>query len=110
MLALTHHLIVQYCALKCGIYNFSDYALLGDDIVIRHREVAKYYYRFMTKDLGVEINEYKSLISPDTFEFAKRLININAGEFSPLSPANLLATIYSPRAVISLLRDAHQKG
>jgi hypothetical protein len=35
-LALAHHLIVQYSALKVGITHFKDYRILGDDIVIRN--------------------------------------------------------------------------
>jgi len=34
MLALTHHLIVQISAIRCGKSFFKDYALLGDDIII----------------------------------------------------------------------------
>jgi len=40
MLALTHHVVVKAAALKVGKTNFSDYAILGDDIVIKDEEVA----------------------------------------------------------------------
>nr|UPW42118.1 MAG: putative RNA dependent RNA polymerase [Guangxi mito-like virus 16] len=70
MLALTHHVIVRYSAQLCGIESFSDYAILGDDIVIRNDVVAESYLKVMST-LGVEINLSKSVQSKDFAEFAK---------------------------------------
>lgn len=70
MLALTHHVIVRCSSLMCGIESFSDYAILGDDIVIRNNQVAQQYLKLMS-DLGVSINPSKSVISKDFAEFAK---------------------------------------
>jgi hypothetical protein len=71
MLALTHHVIVRAASLKAEIANFTDYALLGDDIVIRHKDVADNYLELM-KALGLEINMSKSVVSPVFAEFAKK--------------------------------------
>lgn len=71
MLALTHHTIVRYAALKAGIHDFRSYAILGDDIVIANDEVASNYLEIMN-DLGVSINLSKSIISKDIAEFAKK--------------------------------------
>jgi hypothetical protein len=78
MLAWTHHAIVQWAALRAGVITcgkewFLDYALLGDDIVIANKLVAKEYSRLMTA-LGVEIGLHKSLVSVRglALEFAKR--------------------------------------
>lgn len=54
-----------------GIHMFTNYALLGDDVVIHDNKVAEKYLEVMA-DLGVEINLTKSVISEDTIEFAKR--------------------------------------
>lgn len=62
MLALTHHVIVRVAARKVGIRGFTDYAVLGDDIVIANDEVAKEYYNLMNS-LGVSINLSKSVVS-----------------------------------------------
>lgn len=71
-MALAHHLIVQYSAQIAGSnLPFEDYRLLGDDIVIRNNAVAKAYAATMTS-LGVGISPAKTLVSKDTFEFAKR--------------------------------------
>lgn len=80
MLALTHHLIVQLAARQCGKVSinrgqfawYSNYELLGDDIVLFDKEVAKAYLLLM-KELGLEINLSKSVICKNglTFEFAK---------------------------------------
>jgi len=71
MLAITHHVIVRIASTRLGIKHFDAYAVLGDDIVIKHNEVAKEYLRLM-ETLGVGINLGKSVISKDFAEFAKR--------------------------------------
>lgn len=73
MLALTHHVIVQIAASRSGRSElFLDYALLGDDICIADKAVADHYLAIM-RDLGVEINLSKSLVSSsNVLEFAKR--------------------------------------
>jgi len=58
--------------LKVGKAFFEDYRILGDDIVIRDDRVAE-SYRQVLQDFGIEISKAKSLVSKDTFEFAKRI-------------------------------------
>lgn len=78
MLALTHHLIVQF-SYAIGLPTlkdfkpFTDYCILGDDIVIGNHKVAKTYHKVITS-LGVECNLSKSIISPKGIglEFAKK--------------------------------------
>jgi len=71
--ALTHHLIIRICAMKVGQPYFTNYCLLGDDVVIKSRAVAEMYLKTMN-ELGVDISEQKSHVSKDTYEFAKRWI------------------------------------
>lgn len=78
MLAMTHHLIVQFAAYKSGLLKhrnqlFVEYAVLGDDIVIYNSIVAKQYHHIITS-IGVKCNLNKSIMSPsgDALEFAKR--------------------------------------
>lgn len=94
MLALTHHVIVQVAAARVGKPLFQSYALLGDDIVIADEAVAKSYHMIMTQILGVEINLSKSLVSNDSFEFAKRLVTMD-GEVSAVGAKNLLVALKS---------------
>jgi len=87
MLALTHHFIVQLAAYEVygAVVWFTKYAVLGDDIVIGDKAVAKVYFRLMTEELGVKIQETKSLISDNgSFEFAKKTF-IRGEEVSPIS-------------------------
>jgi len=72
LLAIVHHCIVQVAALRVGLRRFKDYRILGDDIVIRNNKVAVQYQEIL-KSLGVGLSPEKSLVSQDTFEFAKRL-------------------------------------
>jgi len=88
MLALTHHIIVRVSALRCGISNFSDYAILGDDIVIRNNAVAKEYV-LVLKYLGLSINMSKSVISSDFAEFAKVLKGPYVN-YTPVGPGLIL--------------------
>jgi hypothetical protein len=75
MLALTHHMILQACAFR--VYStrtwFTDYEILGDDLVIFDTLVYEEYLVVM-KELNVQTNPSKSMISHnlDVAEFAKR--------------------------------------
>jgi len=109
MLALSHHTLVQLAASRVGFTQFRDYALLGDDIVIANESVAKAYYALMTEELGVEINLDKSLVSSDSFEFAKQFIKGDQN-LSPIGPRNLLLSTKSPLGVLSLIVDLLNKG
>jgi hypothetical protein len=73
MLAFVHHALVQFAAYRAGIRGwFTLYAVLGDDVVIAHREVAHQYVLIM-KEIGVGIGFHKSVISNNrSLEFAKR--------------------------------------
>lgn len=75
MLAVTHHLIVQMCAKELGKVLpgewYSNYELLGDDIILFDGDVATLYLSYMEK-LGVGITLSKSVVSTnETIEFAK---------------------------------------
>jgi len=88
MLAVSHHMIVQYCAQVCGLVRpkewFLGYELLGDDIVIFHPKVAERYLEVMKK-LGVDINLSKSVVShKEAFEFAK-VTGYKGRDVSPVS-------------------------
>jgi len=109
MLALTHHTLVRVAANRVGIPDFVHYAILGDDVVIANSSVAKSYHHLMTTVLGVEINLSKSLISSNSFEFAKRLVTMK-GEVSPVGAKNLLVALKSLKGVPSVLLDLVNKG
>jgi hypothetical protein len=101
MLALTHHFIVQYAAFKVYRHKrwFTDYVILGDDLLVLDPKVAKMYLKVMA-DLGVEVGLAKSLVSTLGYgEFAKKFFNstdivsgLSLKEFSSLkdSWANIL--------------------
>lgn len=75
MMAMTHHLIVQFAAKRAGHSRyFKHYWLLGDDIVIKSSSVAKQYQLVMSS-LGVEISKLKTIRSSTLFEFAKRIFH-----------------------------------
>jgi len=87
--ALTHHAVIQYAAWLENLKDFSDYAVLGDDVAIWNPKVAERYRGFLTK-LDVTISETKSFIpehpyEPCIAEFAKRFSN-KGEEFTPISP------------------------
>ena len=109
MLALTHHVLVRVAARRVGFTNFTHYALLGDDIVIANKAVAMSYLSLMVDTLGVEINLSKSLISSDSFEFAKRLVT-KEGEVSAVGPSALLLCLKSMNGIPSVLLDMVNKG
>lgn len=109
MLALTHHVIVQVAARRVGKSNFSDYAVLGDDLVIADKAVADAYL-VIAKDLGIEINLFKSLMSKTSVsEFAKRLFSED-GDLSPLPPKLLFSLLRGLRNLPAVVRDMVGRG
>ena len=96
LFSLSHHCMVWMAAANVdGRYRqkpFTDYALLGDDIVIINPAVAKEYKRIMVK-LGVSISEGKSLVSSNgSFEFAKQFwVKRGQVNLSPVSAPAVLA-------------------
>jgi hypothetical protein len=77
--ALTHHAIIEYCAYQERLQSFRDYVVLGDDVAIFNKKVAKRYLKLLDQ-LRVPISLAKSFVwePGDTFppsgEIAKRLI------------------------------------
>jgi len=88
MLNLCHHLILQ--KINIDLYGdvrwYTNYEVLGDDIVIFDPQVSAIYFDVMENQLGVSCNKSKSLIAPDrpVIEFAKR-VSIGKKEVSPFS-------------------------
>jgi hypothetical protein len=111
LLACTHHMIVQEAAYSVGYRTwFTDYALLGDDIVIANKTVADSYLALMG-DLGVDINMSKSVVSPSGFsEFAKRWVHPHLGEFSPIGIKLLLGIVKNITMYPVLLVEMAQKA
>nr|UJQ92599.1 MAG: putative RNA-dependent RNA polymerase [Mitoviridae sp.] len=109
-LALTHHVLVQVAAGRVGWkLFFSDYAVLGDDIVIADPVVAKAYFSLI-HDLGVDISLAKSLQSKvGLMEFAKRLVFPHI-EVTPIGPGVLLQAYRNSAIVPMLIIDALNKG
>jgi len=108
MLALTHHSIVKLAAHKCGLKDFSDYAVLGDDIVIKHDAVAASYLSLMEM-LGVKINPSKSIVSKDICEFAKRFVTPHH-DLSPIGAGAILSIIRKPALIGAFFHELTAKS
>jgi hypothetical protein len=109
MLALTHHFVVQFAAYTADASKylelgwFTEYAVLGDDIVIANKKVADCYYKLMTVDFGVKIGIHKSLISPSgrALEFAKKFFYLTF-DCSAIPLKEVFAGVRSISALIEL--------
>lgn len=93
---LLHHFLVRVAADNIG---YKRYALLGDDIVVCDDEVAE-RLKMLYHSLGVEVNLSKTMVSKDTFEFAKRLIT--KGEDVSPYPIMGLAEVYKVPTLLFL--------
>lgn len=102
LFALAHHFIVWVAAEQ--VYpgkRFWDYALLGDDIVIADKEVAR-SYRSIMEELRVSISDVKSLVSTHGAEFAKRFrVKGLTVDCSPVSIKNLMGS-HHPMGITAL--------
>ena len=105
MLALTHHVIVNVAAK--GI--FTDYAVLGDDLVIQSDSVSQEYLRIMNI-LGVEISLPKSMVSYNHLEFAKKVFDKSGNMISMISPALFLAVLKERLLAGLLLAEGVSRG
>lgn len=104
MLGITNHILVRLAANRCGYSEFSDYLVLGDDIIIFSKEVAQEYQSIITK-IGVQISLSKCVVpseEPQMYgaEFASRLF-VDGKEISPL-PVGLIIKGLEPQRVIAL--------
>jgi len=101
--SLSHHLVVHYCAKLCGYDNFEfdQYIILGDDIVVYDNDVAT-KYKTVISNLGVELSPTKTHVSKDTYEFAKRWIKLGK-EITPFPILGLVENIHNPFLVYSIL-------
>jgi hypothetical protein len=106
MLALTHHLLVQFSAYKAGWRSwYPHYAVLGDDIVILGKGVAARYVE-TCGIFGIKIGLAKSLVSTNgTFEFAKRFY-YRAKDVSPLSAKEYQVALTSISGFVELISHA----
>nr|QIR30254.1 RNA-dependent RNA polymerase [Plasmopara viticola lesion associated mitovirus 31] len=107
--ALIHHYIIYYCCKIVGKdWKSLDYCLLGDDIVIGDKDVGEAYLKVMV-NLGVKISTAKSHISPNLYEFAKRLI-YKGSEITPFPYSALKMAGRSNSALTVLLMEEERRG
>lgn len=88
---LSHHVLLHYCAHKNNMSAKGQYVILGDDIVIFSRAMARTYVSIL-KIMGVEVNSTKSLISYTLCEFAKRYW-YKGEEITPLPLSGLIKSL-----------------
>lgn len=96
-------MLVRIASTRLGIKNFTDYSVLGDDIIICNDLVATSYLQLMDT-LGVSINLGKSVISNDIAEFAKRWVGPDI-DITPIGPGLILRFIRSGYYIGAVLNE-----
>jgi len=99
--ALCHHLVIKEASVRAGFKSYSNYMLLGDDVVLGDDDVAKHYNDILTQ-LGVETSPHKTHISKHCYEFAKRWFYHDV-EITGV-PISALSDYQGPSTVLSLLQ------
>jgi len=100
---------VYECCREVGVeWRTLPYCLLGDDIVIGHKEVAERYL-LRIRDLGVEVSTSKTHRSPHFLEFAKRLV-YRGTEITPFPISSLKESMHRSYLVTNLLMETEIKG
>lgn len=108
-LAITHHFIVQVAAWRSGLVPFgviyTNYAVLGDDLVIGDRVVYIMYLTILT-ELGMPVNLSKSIISErgTALEFAKRTIYLGK-DVSPITVKDMCSAQTCLPAMVQFMRN-----
>jgi len=108
--ALSHHFVVQWAHYRTGGKSwFSDYAIIGDDVVIFDTKVAEQYLVILGQ-LGVEVSMHKSLTSKTgVFEFAKQ-IHYKGMNLSPLNPNESIKAFRDDTFLVQWIEDLWQRG
>jgi len=83
-LALLHHFVVQYSAFLVGKYPYYDYRVLGDDIVIAGKDVARSYLDTCSF-LGIKVGLAKSFSSEKGFINFAGQSYLGSSNISPIS-------------------------
>jgi hypothetical protein len=82
-------------------WRTAQYVILGDDILIGSVDLAV-AYRHRISDLGVEVSIQKTLVSQDTFEFAKRYFH-RGEEITPFPVSAITDTYQSIPLLVSAM-------
>jgi len=111
-MALTHHIIIQYCFMKHNVpKNMRKYCVIGDDMAISGDKVASEYIRVI-ESLGMEISLGKSVIPSqlsNSAEIAKRYFR-NGIELSPITPKQISLATNGLNDLLSLERSLFDRG
>lgn len=120
LMALTHHLLVQYCYWTSSGRTFpkkgpfANYVICGDDIVIGSKSVSQCYLK-VCKHLGMKINKTKSHISggqtgvDPVSEFAKIIVWRTQPLF-PIRPNMVLSSVKDWRQAVPLFCDLAERS
>jgi len=109
MLAVFNHIAIAISARRAGLtYFFSEYAVLGDDVVIANDDVSREYHALLLF-LGLDISLSKSLISKDILEFAKKLKGPEM-VLTPLGAGVILQSLRHKYAIAVLFLEAVKCG
>jgi hypothetical protein len=107
--AVAHHFVVYDCCRELGIlWESARYVVLGDDILIGDPELAQ-AYRSRLSSLGVSVSVEKTLVSFDTFEFAKRWFH-KGEEITPFPVSAVIDTYKSVPLLVSALYGEQRRG
>lgn len=108
-MALQHHSIVYYAAIRKGINPKGKYVLLGDDIVIADDQLAESYRTVMESELRVPISKMKTHKSKDICEFAKRWY-FQGTEITAFPIHSVMKNLGRYYTLQNSIKDAEQKG
>lgn len=106
VMAYSHHVLVFSAAKTVkgsSMKTFTDYAILGDDVVIWDQEVAIEYRRLLSL-LGIGVSEAKSFEAVGLAEFAKAYYCIGE-DLKPISPDLLIwSNLEGPMNLVALAK------
>jgi len=109
--SVTHHVLIQFCAFKAlgkPSLPFKDYRMLGDDVVIRNDLVAQKYLECL-ETLGVDVSPEKTLVSPHSFEFAKRYFHHDV-EVTAFPIGGICNTVKGVTELLMVLKESTRRG
>lgn len=107
--AVAHHFVMYDSCRELRIpWRSARYVILGDDVLVGDHDLARAYQQRIL-DLGVEVSLEKTLVSVDTFEFAKRYFH-KGEEITPFPLSSVIDNLKSIPLLVSAIRGESRRG
>ena len=107
---LMHHVIVRYCEVITKTTPKSSYIIVGDEVIIVKKEVARFYEK-ITDELGIKLTVIKPMTPFKSFrlvaKFNKKII-VDSLDVSPIPLLNLKGSMWKEKSLYNIISKSSE--